>query len=251
VDESTAGLDDLLPTMATCESCHDIEDEAECATCHQNPDDPGGYEAITEYSQLFAHQRHIAQGLECATCHENAAVADTDEVVGLPGMVGCVDCHEDQAVENECLTCHTPDEELMPSSHVVGFTRAHGSLAGRDALNAAGELSCMTCHEEAFCQECHEGENVDRLTHPLNWEFTHALEAQSAGTNCVSCHSDQTFCADCHNENGLMPQTHRPGWVNRISGGLHKLEAMNDLNSCISCHEGNAELVCSPCHDSK
>ncbi len=249
-EASLAGTDNLLPSMDTCGTCHDVEAEDNCVQCHKNAEDPAGYPLITDYSQKFAHAKHLEEGAECATCHagvEKKEVYDGRSL--LPTMVGCVDCHDDEGAEGECMTCHMPDEELLPSSHVVGFARAHSDLARRNALSSTGEMTCATCHGDEFCQDCHEGENLDRLTHPLNYEFTHALDAQSGAVACSSCHTDATFCADCHRENQLLPHTHTAGWAIPLTGGRHRFEAAADLASCIACHEDNAEQFCQPCHD--
>jgi c(7)-type cytochrome triheme protein len=172
VEASLAGTDNLLPTMDTCGTCHDVEAEDNCVQCHRNAEDPAGFPLITDYSQKFAHAVHVPAGLECSTCHE--AVLTKEEYDGrsaIPTMVGCVDCHDDRAVESECATCHLPEDELLPSSHLVGFVRAHSDLARRGAHSSLGDKTCATCHQDEFCQDCHEGENLDRLSHPLNYEF--------------------------------------------------------------------------------
>ena len=53
----------------------------------------------------------------------------------------------------------------------------------------------------------------------------------------------------CYAGAAINPHNHQqPGWAIPGSGGLHKTEAENDLGSCISCHEQNAEIICQPCH---
>lgn len=114
----------------------------------------------------------------------------------------------------------------------------------------AADMNCATCHTRQFCQDCHEGDNLDRLTHPLNYEVTHALEAQAKQAECAVCHTERQFCIECHSENNVMPHNHTVGWTNKFpnDGGRHKVEALNDLDACIACHEQNAELICGSCH---
>ncbi len=106
----------------------------------------------------------------------------------------------------------------------------------------------MTCHQQSFCQDCHEGDNLDRLTHPHNFEFTHALAAQGKERECAVCHTQRSFCIDCHRDNLVLPHNHPSGWTNQIDGGRHRLEAMSDLENCMACHEQNADQICQPCH---
>lgn len=248
---SVTGADNLLPDHDTCATCHEVDDLDECGTCHTNPDDPEGLVYITGYSTKFPHATHVEGGLACASCHAGIEAAEIDTEVPLPGMVQCVDCHNDNVASVECMTCHEEGEDLVPETHVVGFARMHGALAQQGAVSAHGDLTCQTCHDDVFCQDCHEGENLDRLTHPLNYAFTHALDAQSGAVNCTTCHTETAFCADCHAENQLMPQNHTAGWAVPGSGGRHRIEALNDIETCIACHEDDAEITCGGCHDDK
>lgn len=245
---SLTGADNLLPDHDVCSACHEVDDLDECGTCHENGDDPEGLVYITNYSTLFPHATHLEGGLECAACHEGIAVAEIGDVVELPGMVRCVDCHNDNVVSVDCATCHEKGAELVPETHTVSWARTHGAQARENAVSDHGDLTCQTCHDDAFCQDCHEGENLDRLSHPLNYEFTHALDIQAGAVNCTTCHTDTRFCADCHAENQLLPHTHTAGWVNALDGGRHRIEALNDLDSCIACHEDDAEITCGGCH---
>lgn len=248
VEESTTGLDNLLPSMEVCSDCHEVEEPDECGMCHTNVDDAREVPRIDTYSVKFSHQKHLDNDLDCANCHAAVAQKAVVEPFILPTMVACVGCHEDRGVVQECATCHLPDERLRPLSHAPNFTHTHGDLARHDALTIDAEKTCQTCHSDDFCQDCHEGDNLDRLTHPLNFAFTHALEAQANEKTCVTCHTEPLFCIDCHRDNQVLPHTHTAGWANTLDGGRHRLEALSDLSSCISCHEDDADRVCQPCH---
>jgi len=246
-EESTTGSDNLLPDMEVCADCHEVEDDDTCDTCHTDPDYPREVERIEDYSEKFSHERHIGEDLTCDQCH--AEVAKKTEVLPfiLPIMVACMDCHEGFGVEDDCMACHMPEDRLTPLNHVGDFLHAHSGLARTEAAMVAGK-TCMTCHDEDYCQNCHQGENLDRFTHPLNYEFTHALEAQVNDRTCTTCHTDQMFCIDCHRDNLVMPHNHTAGWAVPIDGGRHRLEALNNLETCIACHEENAQTICQPCH---
>jgi hypothetical protein len=161
-----------------------------------------------------------------------------------------MDCHEQKAAPKECLACHLEGESLIPASHNLDFEHNHSDLARNEDPAILKDKKCSTCHSVNYCQDCHEGDNLDRTTHPLNYQFTHSLDAQLKKIECSSCHTDRLFCIECHRDNQIMPHNHSPGWVNRIpdDGGRHKLEAQIDLESCMACHEQNAEQICQPCH---
>jgi len=238
--ESTTGADNLMPNRDMCLDCHDAEDLSDFANMPQ----------VTEYSVLFSHKLHAEAGQECADCHGMVAAKEEVLPLDLPGMVDCMDCHEQKLVVNTCESCHLPSEDLRPVTHTLDFIHNHAILARTSTIQKSSGMDCVSCHSQNFCQDCHEGENVDRLTHPLNYEFTHALDAANKMNNCSSCHTNRQFCIDCHRDNNVLPHNHGAGWVNNIpnNGGLHALEAINDLEACASCHESNAQTVCAPCH---
>jgi len=149
----------------------------------------------------------------------------------------------------EELYKYIDSEDLKPASHTINFAHSHADFAKNGVDEMSSGMSCNDCHQQSFCQECHEGENLDETTHPLNYAFTHALEAQSKEKDCNVCHQDQQFCNACHRDYQIYPHNHQQsGWAIAVGGGLHAVEASNDLESCISCHEVNAEEICQPCH---
>lgn len=249
-DRSQTGADNLFPSMADCANCHDVEDENTCSMCHSNPENPVSPSYIETYSQKFSHQRHVQAGLECQTCHEKVSrKTEVGEYI-LPTMVDCMTCHESRSISTTCNTCHLKSEKLLPASHTSNFIHSHSDLARMNVADISGDKNCNTCHKVDFCQQCHEGDNLERRTHPLNFEFTHSLFAQGKERECAACHTERSFCVDCHRDNNLMPQNHTVGWTNAIpgDGGRHKLEAANDLEACMACHEQDAQVICQPCH---
>lgn len=246
---SQAGTDNLLPEMSVCGDCHDVEDDEQCGMCHSNLDEPLAVARIVTYSAKFSHEKHLASDLDCMACH--APIMEKAEVgapESLPGMVSCMNCHDNKGVINTCESCHLPEEELKPESHTINFIHTHSDLARMNETKTSGGFNCQTCHSKNYCQDCHEGENLDRRTHPLNFEFNHALAAIGKEAECASCHTDRQFCIDCHRDSQIMPHNHRPGWAIPNVGGRHKDEAMQNLENCMACHEQNAEQICQPCH---
>lgn len=242
-ESSTTGKDNLIPTKEICLDCHD-EDEI---------GNPATVPPITDYRDLFSHQRHLASDLKCETCHESVMERTDITPSVLPDMKNCMNCHERKSVSKDCYICHSQKEDLRPVSHSPNFIHNHSDLARNATTDVSGNKDCALCHKKRFCQDCHEGDIYDRIPHPLNYAFTHALYAQGKERECSVCHMERQFCIECHADFQVLPKNHTAGWSNRIpnDGGRHRIEAENDLDACMACHEQDAELTCQPCHGPK
>ena len=75
-----------------------------------------------------------------------------------------------------------------------------------------------------------------------------SIQAQGKEKECAVCHTERQFCISCHRDNQLLPHNHVAGWALPNVGGRHKDEALNDIESCMACHEQNAEQICNKCH---
>ncbi len=245
-EESITGSEDLLPTRAICGNCHDVDDEDNCKTCHGKMI-PRALPRIQDYKEQFSHKKHIESGQDCQKCHEDKIHKNIILPYILPDMNRCIECHRAEAVTHRCETCHIPEEIQKPVNHTSDFIHSHGDLGKNESIGSS-EKSCSTCHEPPYCQNCHEGDNLDRKTHPLNFQFTHALKAQGKEMECSVCHTEKQFCIECHRDNNVLPHNHTAGWAITNVGGRHRDEAINDLESCMACHEQNAELICQKCH---
>ncbi len=253
---SNSGSDNLFPEMSVCGNCHNIESPESCQFCHRDVNAPRAVPRVETYSRLFSHQKHLAAGLECTTCHSEVVQKTSVAPYVLPDMAFCMDCHARKQVSNDCFQCHLKNETLKPASHRADFIHNHADAARMQTSATRTAERCNLCHRSNFCQNCHEGDNLDRTTHPLNYIYTHSLDARGKERECADCHTERSFCNDCHRQNLLMPYDHQTGgWVNQIpgDGGRHRIEAENDLESCMSCHEQNAEITCqrSGCHEPK
>jgi hypothetical protein len=239
--------DNLLPPMETCYNCHD-EDETECTVCHTNPDEAGDYPRYIEYPAKFAHKIHIDAGQDCLTCHEGILEKeDSEEESHIPAGTVCTDCHgsadlrEDMAT---CIACHGEKFNFIPENHTVSWGKDHGI---RWQIR---ENSCTHCHSMSYCQDCHQGDNLDQQVHPLNYNLTHGLEARANKENCLTCHQEFQFCNDCHLIEMVMPRNHSyANWSNFSDGGMHAREAKYDFDYCQSCHsDAYSDVVCVRCH---
>jgi len=238
-ETSMSGTDALSPGKAFCADCHDVEDESECATCHTN-----AATAMTRsphgVAQNFPHAVHIENGLDCTDCHGTDEMGEPQ----MPEKAQCRDCHATATAMDDCLVCHATGEELLPISHTPKWENIHGEFARWD------DVSCMNCHTQTDCQDCHSGDNVRPRSHRLNFEFDHALEARGNEMECQTCHLEPQFCSSCHAAEQVLPQNHSRGdWIMSGSGGSHAEEARFDLENCVACHDAGAEApICATCH---
>ncbi len=264
VSESTAGTDNLMPSMDKCGECHDIEDTDNCTLCHSDMDNPDANQRVEDYIPLFNHQVHGKQEISCEVCHNDVSTSASSvdsHIPGMgtgPGMNLCVTCHNGMRAPNECTTCHVEgrgkiqeERGKIPADHTNSEwirLRQHGDDAKLD--NAE---SCMACHQRSWCMECHQGDNLffGNRPHQPGYEFKHPLDVRSGRIECASCHESSSFCAECHLEENVYPRSHQRGlWASRTSGGRHAIEARTNIEQCVSCHgeETEADPVCAVCH---
>lgn len=284
VVQSISLNDRLFPNHDNCSSCHDVNNENECSTCHVGD----SYEPIVkEKSELiFNHKFHIEnQNMECESCHKGLTEVDYSwqAVAANPPMENCYSCHNDKSLaSNACESCHISTANLYPQNHKVArFINTHKFSAQMVGAN------CAMCHDNNICEECHIATNVItevnlrndfyqpyyssnfvdgsrqqaiRRVHELNYRFTHGFDAKGKTSECQSCHQVENFCASCHAaENtdfaysGIMPATHlKPNFFTLgvgTGGGLHATLAKRDIERCTSCHDVNGgDAVCITCH---
>lgn len=232
---SRLGSDWLLPEKDTCADCHDVDDDESCGMCHVDPEDPVGFAETESKVDLFSHAAHVGAQMECGGCH-GADLA----MLAMPAKSECRSCHVTASDLADCSLCHTEGAEYVPASHGPMWEAWHGVEAGHDAQ------SCANCHAQVDCQDCHAGDNVRPRSHRLNFAFDHSVEARAGEAECATCHFEPSFCNDCHAGEGIIPSNHfEPGWT----GNLHGVEALLEMESCISCHEtGTGDADCAVCH---
>jgi len=284
VSESTALSDSLLPTMDDCATCHDVEDDEQCSTCHYED----VYESLIQSKTdlYFNHKFHIAdQKQECTTCHQGLGKVnysfESKEL--LPTMDKCYTCHNNESqASNACENCHISTVALIPSNHKeVDFFKNHKFIATDDNQN------CVMCHDNSFCETCHVSTNriVEKNTekdfytpysphnfisnakqqqlsrvHDMNYVYTHGIDAKGKTKECLTCHQEETFCVTCHNSEGgdfalggVIPLSHKVPNFTTIGvgtgGGEHAVLAQRDIESCAACHDTQGgDPTCITCH---
>ncbi len=278
----------LLPKMAVCADCHDVEDKDECSTCHY---DNVQVPFPTKKTELyFSHKSHMEnEEAECTTCHSGLDKVDFSiESENLfPEMKNCNVCHseigEAKATNFACESCHISTTDLLPEDHKsVNFNEMHKSSS------MEADANCQMCHDNNFCETCHVGTTMITETnsadnfyapysphryidntkqqqitrvHDLNYQYNHGIDAKGKASNCTTCHQTETFCAECHNvtENGdfamegFVPSSHtQPNFTTLgvgSGGGLHAEIAKRDIENCAACHDTQgADPNCIMCH---
>ncbi len=253
-----------------------------CAACHLGYEPSHGNRVakfeIPAPNLVFDHQKHAARNIGCAQCHgavQEIGLATREQ---LPRMRGCLGCHQhpDSAARGDargaCETCHLamsdsegarittsfPTGKLFPprwmhnAQHDADFLTRHKYVAANDSS------FCASCHREDECVACHDGRVRPRSIHPSDYLSMHAVEASLASSRCSSCHREQSFCLSCHQRLGVSMsgptartepgRFHPPKeiWSDAPRRpGHHALEAMRNLNACVSCH---IERDCVACH---
>lgn len=241
VTESQVGTDRMLPDMAVCASCHDVESESGCVTCHPDPNNiipspsaGAGYEA-------FSHKVHTAEA-SCESCHAVQS-AKAESGTKFPNMKACTECHTDRGTAVTCQQCHLSGTIAAPMTHRVNWQKEHGEEA------QFSRADCAMCHEapgaKTSCTKCHQGAEFG-TPHPRNFAHSTAFIRGGGFADCQSCHEAESFCAPCHFQKRIMPMNHsNPGWATTMSspsqGGLHARNAEMDAESCIICHADTAQ----------
>jgi cytochrome c7-like protein len=257
------------------------EDMGKCNFCHLGYRAGDGNKvakfSIPRPNMVFNHKKHVDRNIKCQQCHgdvEELELATRDQ---MPRMRGCFGCHQRTDASrgdarSACDTCHIkggaqeggriktafasgvmqPPRWLRNAQHTPDFIQRHKMVAANDSQ------FCANCHKEDFCVACHDGRVRPRSVHPSDYLNMHAVEARLATQRCTSCHREQSFCLGCHQRLGVSMsgpagvrdagRFHPPKseWSDAPRRpGHHSMEAMRNLNACVSCH---IERDCVVCH---
>ncbi|MBI3183948.1 MAG: cytochrome c3 family protein [Myxococcales bacterium] len=265
--EAAALTERHLPKEKKCLECHREEKEkGNCGYCHTRPAEPESY-APRGRTLVMSHQKHLELEEvqeDCRKCH--LELPEPDRAILPPPMDRCRGCHrhQEEYAGGECAACHLdlgrfPLRPVSVYSHRLDYGRNHR----QDARSRTA--ACATCHEQAFCKDCHSQTvaarveellpgRVDRaFIHRGDYEGRHSVEARADGALCQRCHG-LSFCHGCHTARGLTPEGARPlnphpsGFGDPASASFHGPAARRDIVRCASCHEQGAASNCVDCH---
>jgi len=246
VDKSENSYDNNYPKMEACGECHNITDKQACAACHTDPNNIVPREGYCPNYEIFNHQEHLEEKLECLTCHTGIS-ASTEigcQEAHLPKMTDCLKCHEKMGQTWDCASCHIGNHPEAGDKSVLEWTKTHGLEAAFDPEKFRQYF------ELGYCEDCHQGLNLNGQMHQPGWLFVHGDEAM-AGGECLVCHQDLQQCSECHRT--MLPVPHPlgdPAFANPVSGGSHTEEAESFFEACIVCHhQGTISPTCARCHN--
>lgn len=269
LDKADASTGELVPAMATCNSCHsDGKSTSTCKTCHTNfallrPIDHNRTDFVREHKR----SARLADA-KCGMCHSQET---------------CIDCHN----RSELVKVNVPGRDLVSQQsprltandrgqgirltkvHDLNFRFTHGvAVKGKT-------MECQTCHSgKEFCATCHEaGGNINQgsfkpASHSAAGFKTfgvgsgggeHARLAKRDIESCAMCHASDgadPVCIRCHTDadgvKGTDPRTHERGFMATNHGIWHNDTGAN----CYICHTdmnanpgGNkGQKFCGYCH---
>ena len=100
-----------VPPVKTCIGCHKkTTDKPELLKVQdywqrQEPIPWLRVHALPAFTR-FTHKRHVRAGVECQSCHGQVAQMERVEQVSSLKMGWCVNCHEAEKADKDCLVCH-------------------------------------------------------------------------------------------------------------------------------------------------
>ena len=197
-----------------------------------------------------------AQG-SCQACHQGEVVTRTIGALPIGGKVNGPGVQlavarvrlldrstrpTDPAVEIRLSSTNDSAPPRIIRIHPAGFGTGHSNAASSE------RTTCNGCHQERFCESCHEGTSGARRFHTPAYMSKHAADAYGQEKNCSSCHNTESFCRSCHVKSGLdangnggvAAHTGQPAWLLQ-----HGEAARQGLAGCTSCHQ---QRDCLRCH---
>lgn len=224
-DDAAIVIDPSVPVYAsTCKACH-----AEIAE---------GKNPLVE----FSHATHMVYA--CSSCHE--AFPHTPTGTTVPDMKSCWNCHGLRhgpmglIAGYECVQCHGDNVgKMRPAFHVRDWAETPHVQPALDEQRT----SCMMCHDQTWCDDCHKKERVVWRT---STPFTYDAE-----NGCQACHGYE-------NLSKVSADGVKSYYVTGIEKSAHR------DNTCTQCHPDfnytdeppatplwqiNAGLACQECHD--
>ncbi|MBI5231304.1 MAG: hypothetical protein HY876_03965, partial [Coriobacteriales bacterium] len=169
----------------------------------------------------------------CADCHGGVGHAVQGRSYRTVEMGACLGCHENAPTRlDRCEICHKDGPPKRRPTMTSAWRLTHGENWKR--LHGMGELSqCKTCHEPAFCAQCHG----TAIPHPATWTTEHAVGATDGQRGaCLQCH-EKKWCDRCHG----IEMPHGAGFLRRHGS----IAEERSVAVCTRCHE---QAACDNCH---
>lgn len=256
-----------------------LDKQVPCATCH------GDLSKVD-----LATRAQLPTMAQCLSCHDGlmvpgksprpaeASPAPTDSSQKPEPKSAMLSGRTPRGPSPRCNTCHLQQSDgLLATRFPTGVLAPSGTLRGdvhgmdwkrnhrQPALN--DPEYCGACHNQSWCQSCHNGVVRPLDLHGGDYISRHPIEARRNQPDCGSCHRRQTFCLGCHERLGVVSHSslpgsppigsffpgssrrfHPEGWASPIAGASHhSWEAQRNLRTCTSCHR---EETCIDCHSS-
>lgn len=183
------------------------------------------------------HLRYYAPNVPCTICHKPGAKSI------VPPKTVCLYCHQKSFVKGVILPATLTHGPTWPLNH------------REVAKNQTRTFHCASCHQQAFCLQCHEEGFADEFgkfsnnminVHLGDFLVTHPIMARTDPQLCSSCH-ESAFCSNCHSEfrqDQLAGVSHRRTWDNLAVGD--QTHADFTTSECQECHQPGSVL---PAHE--
>lgn len=281
ISQSVKSSDRNLPDEQVCAACHaegirsqvnEPGSEKRCGSCHADYDPTNKNRPARAFRPMaalqFSHKSHLDRMMACSACHavKDKRAPGFSEERWLPSESLCLTCHDAWKQGGMCIKCHPQNPagemktdfkgiKLVPSrgklNHQENWTKRHVQQA------QFAPATCKTCHQQRFCDRCHDGVMKPLAIHPEDYATMHPIDARKDQNHCRSCHRYQSFCLDCHQKMGMAPDSqkkydrvriHPEGFGSCVRTPTHHSDqAKRSLDACVSCHQ---EDDCLRCHRS-
>lgn len=252
-----------MPAMDVCTMCHELEDDvfSGCNSCHEQMNVEMAEDAVVAHGELFReylpqgwedvrfdHAAHLEEDADCLGCHAGVTESDHSTVDNLPSMKKSMAFNEAHGISNDCSVCHAELSLVnAPPSHDSSWPVKHGKMKEFTNLE-----SCLLCHEEATCTQCHQTQMPRNHTN-LWRRKTHGIQAAFDRASCMTCHRNDA-CESCHRASaspipGAAFHTpdaqcmacHAPAGSNRPPNRFlkpmpHRLMMGMSSGKCLECH---------------
>jgi hypothetical protein len=167
VATSTSPQDNLLPSVAVCQPCHDsrvIRAPRPTPVTHFShaqhvklgnisPLIAAAIDKRTYLSDIGDIRSHLNSTNACLACHRGIDTSEHVTDANMPQMADCLVCHNQIDPPFSCEKCHDPKwPGLQPANHhAANFHDIHST-------KAIVKQGCALCHGRSFtCMGCHLG----------------------------------------------------------------------------------------------